>query len=211
MTPAQREALDVLWERYGVSPPAAVFDLDALFERSAPRILEIGFGMGDALVAMAQAHPEQDYVGIEVHRPGIGSLLRQLEVQKLSNVRVICADAVQVLELHIPDNSLDAVHLFFPDPWPKRRHHKRRMVQSTFMALVARKLKSGGCFHFATDWQEYAEHVMQLLSSAPEFVNAAGTGNYSPRPAYRPLTKFERRGQRLGHQVWDLVFHKQTG
>ena len=210
MTPAQREALDVLWERFGITPADIPRDLDALFGRHAPRILEIGFGMGDALAAMAQANPEQDYLGIEVHRPGVGSLLRQLDVEKLSNVRVLCADAVQVLEQHMPDHSLDAVHLFFPDPWPKRRHHKRRMVQPAFMALVARKLKPGGCFHFATDWQEYAQHVMHLLSGTPEFVNAAGAAHYSPRPDYRPLTKFERRGQRLGHQVWDLIFFKSA-
>ncbi len=210
MTPAQREALDTLWGRYGVNLTDTALDLDALFGRHAPHALEIGFGMGDALAAMAQAHPEQDYLGIEVHRPGVGSLLRQIEQQGLSNVRVMCTDAVQVLEQQIPDNSLDAVHLFFPDPWPKHRHHKRRLVQATFVSLIAQKLKPGACFHFATDWQEYGEQVMQLLSNALEFVNASGAGNYSPRPDYRPLTKFERRGQRLGHQVWDLVFYKRT-
>jgi len=210
MTPAQREALDTLWGRYGVNLADTDLDLDVLFGRHAPRALEIGFGMGDALAAMAEAHPEQDYLGIEVHRPGVGSLLRQIEQRGLSNVRVMCADAVQVLEQHITDRSLDAVHLFFPDPWPKRRHHKRRLVQEQFVALIAKKLKPNGVFHFATDWQEYAEQVLDVMGNAPEFINAAGNGNFSPQPDYRPLTKFERRGQRLGHQVWDLVFYKRT-
>lgn len=207
MTPAQREALDTLWGRYGVNP--ADTDIDVLFGRHAPRALEIGFGMGDALAAMAQANPEQDYLGIEVHRPGVGSLLRQIEQQGLNNVRVMCADAVQVLEQHITDRSFDAIHLFFPDPWPKRRHHKRRLVQEQFVALIAQKLKPNGVFHFATDWQEYAGQVLDVMSNAPEFINAAGSGNFSPRPGYRPLTKFERRGQRLGHPAWDLVFYKR--
>ena len=209
MTPAQREALDTLWIRYGVAPADTDLDLDVLFGRHAPRALEIGFGMGDALAAMAEAHPEQDYLGVEVHRPGVGSLLRQIEQRGLSNVRVVCGDAVQALETRISDNSLDAVHLFFPDPWPKRRHHKRRLVQEQFVALIAQKLKPNGVFHFATDWQEYAEQVLDIMSKAPEFRNAAASGNYSPRPEYRPLTKFERRGQRLGHEVWDLIFSKQ--
>ncbi|MBI3343555.1 MAG: tRNA (guanosine(46)-N7)-methyltransferase TrmB [Gammaproteobacteria bacterium] len=209
MTSAQREALDTLWGCYGVNPMNTDLDLDVLFGRCAPRAVEIGFGMGDALAAMAEAHPEQDYLGIEVHRPGVGSLLRQIEWRGLSNVRVMCADAVQVLEQQIPDNSLDAVHLFFPDPWPKRRHHKRRLVQEQFVELIAQKLKPNRVFHFATDWQEYAEQALDVMSNAPGFVNAAGAGNYSPRPDYRPLTKFERRGQRLGHEVWDLIFSKQ--
>lgn len=210
MTPAQREALDTLWGHYGVNPTDTDLDLDVLFGRHAPRALEIGFGMGDALAAMAQAHPKQDYLGIEVHRPGVGSLLRQIEQQGLSNVRVMCADALQILEQHIPDRSFDAVHLFFPDPWPKRRHHKRRLVQEQFVALIAQKLKPNGVFHFATDWQEYAEQVLDVMDNAPGFMNFAGSGNYSPRPEYRPLTKFERRGQRLGHQVWDLIFYRRA-
>ncbi len=208
MTPAQREALDGLWVRYGILSTDTALDLDAIFGRHAPRVLEIGFGMGDALAAMAEAQPEQDYLGVEVHRPGVGSLLRQIEQRGLSNVRVMCADAVQVLEQRITSSSLDAVHVFFPDPWPKRRHHKRRLVQEQFVALIAQKLKPDGVFHFATDWQEYAEQVLDVMGNAPEFINAAGSGNYSPRPDYRPLTKFERRGQRLGHEVRDLVFSK---
>ena len=210
MTPAQREALDTRWGRYGIPTTDTALDLDAIFGRRAPQILEIGFGMGDALAAMAQAHPEQDYLGIEVHRPGVGSLLRQIEQRGLSNVRVMCADAVQILEQHITDRSLDAVHVFFPDPWPKRRHHKRRLVQQQFVTLIAQILKPHGVFHFATDWQDYAEQALDVMSNAPGFMNAAGSGNFSPRPEYRPLTKFERRGQHLGHQVWDLVFVKRA-
>lgn len=212
MTPAQRIALDTLWEHYGVESGTDFLDLDAVFGRTAPRILEIGFGMGDSLAEMAEAHPEQDYLGIEVHRPGVGNLLKILNARQLTNVRLISADAVEVLNQQIDDASLNAVYLFFPDPWPKRRHSKRRIVQTSFAALIARKLKPGGCFHLATDWEDYAGQMLQVLSAAPEFVNAAGADNYAPRPDYRPLTKFERRGRRLGYQVWDLIFttHPQS-
>lgn len=206
ITPAQREALDTLWERYSVEADGLPLNLDVVFGRRARHLLEIGFGMGDALIALAKAHPEQDYLGIEVHRPGVGKLLKALAAEQLSNVRVICADAVEVLNQQIADAALDAVYLFFPDPWPKRRHHKRRLVQPAFVTLVARKLKPGGYFHLATDWQDYAEHMMEILSACPLFTNVAGAEVYALRPAYRPLTKFEQRGQRLGHPVWDLVF-----
>ncbi|MEW6352743.1 MAG: tRNA (guanosine(46)-N7)-methyltransferase TrmB [Pseudomonadota bacterium] len=207
MTAAQQQALDTLWERYGLAPaPHTPLDLDAVFGRRAPRILEIGFGMGDALAELAAAHPENDYLGIEVHRPGVGKLLNLLDARQINNVRILCADAVEVLARHIPDAGLDAIYLFFPDPWPKRRHAKRRLVQPPFVALVARKLQPGGHFHLATDWEDYARHMLEVLSAAPQFVNAAGIGCYAPRPAYRPQTKFERRGARLGHPVWDLVF-----
>ena len=210
MTDAQQAALARLSERY-VIVPQGVLDLDALFGRVAPRIMEIGFGMGDALAAMAQARPEWDFLGIEVHRPGVGSLLLKLEKQGLSNVRVICGDAVEVLRNHLNHVSLDAVHLFFPDPWPKTRHHKRRIVQLEFVALLRDKLRRGGRVHFATDWEDYARHMLRVMSAAPAFRNAAGEGCFSPRPAERPLTKFERRGQRLGHGVWDLVFLRGNG
>jgi tRNA (guanine-N7-)-methyltransferase len=161
--------------------------------------------MGDALAAMAKAQPERDYLGIEVHRPGIGSLLLKLEKGAIGNVRIVCADAVEVLQQHLPDESLAAVHLFFPDPWPKQRHHKRRIVQTEFVELVRRKLKAGGIFHMATDWEDYAKHMLAVTEAAPGYRNAAGTGKFSPRPHERPLTKFEQRGQRLGHGVWDLL------
>jgi tRNA (guanine-N7-)-methyltransferase len=208
MTRAQQGALERLSERYVIASEDAL-DLDAQFGRAAPRMLEIGFGMGDALAATAQARPEWDFLGIEVHRPGVGSLLRRLEREAVTNVRVICADAVEVLQRRLPDAGLDAVHLFFPDPWPKSRHHKRRIVQAAFVAQVRRKLKAGGRFHLATDWEDYARHMLTVMSAAPGFRNAAGPGEYSPRPADRPLTKFEQRGRRLGHGVWDLIFVRE--
>lgn len=211
MTPGQRAAFETLWSVYGVAAGDTPWDLDALFGRRAPRIVEIGFGMGDTLAALAQAHPQHDYLGIEVHRPGVGRLLNLLEAQRLDNVRIVCADAVQVLERNIPDAALDALLLYFPDPWPKRRHAKRRLVQPEFAALVARKLKPGGQWCLATDWEDYARQMLEVLSAAPDFSNLAGPGCYTPRPAQRPRTKFEARGERRGHQVWDLLFRRSGG
>jgi tRNA (guanine-N7-)-methyltransferase len=205
MTRAQQQALQRLADVYLI-PENALHDLDHVFRRRAPRALEIGFGMGDALAVMAKARPQCDYLGIEVHRPGVGGLLLRLEKDAVDNVRVICADAVEVLQHHLPDASLDAVYLFFPDPWPKKRHHKRRIVQTGFAELVWRKLKPGGIFHMATDWEDYARQMLAVMEAAPGYQNAAGAGAFAPRPRERPLTKFERRGQRLGHGVWDLVF-----
>ncbi len=205
ITGAQRAALNNLWSDYGVELAAAPLDLDMLFGRTAPRVLEIGFGMGDALAEMARAHPEQDFLGIEVHRPGVGNLLRLLNEQEIDNVRVICADAVEVLSRYLPDAALDAVHLFFPDPWPKRRHHKRRIVQSLFVALVAKKIKRGGRFHLCTDWEDYATQMLAVLDAADEFTNACPANCYARR-GVRLLSKFERRATREGREVWDLVF-----
>jgi tRNA (guanine-N7-)-methyltransferase len=205
MTKAQEDALERLGRRFIITPDGEL-GLDDLFGRAAPRILEIGFGMGDALAAMAQARPDCDYLGIEVHRPGIGSLLLKLEKAAADNARIIDGDAVEVLQRHLGDTSLDAVHLFFPDPWPKRRHHKRRLVQPEFAELVRRKLKSGGRLHVATDWEDYARHILAVLDATRGFANCAGAGKFSPRPPERPLTKFERRGQRLGLGVWDMTF-----
>jgi tRNA (guanine-N7-)-methyltransferase len=164
--------------------------------------------MGEALATLARAHPENDYLGIEVYRPGIGSLLAKLAAEGLGNVRLFCADAVEVLEQTIPEASLDAVYLFFPDPWPKTRHHKRRLIQPPFVELIGRKLKVGGRLYLATDWEDYAQQMMRVLSAAPRFTNLTGPGQYAPRPSERPLTKFERRGQALGHRVWDLGFER---
>ncbi len=186
-----------------------MLDLEALFGRNAPRTLEIGFGNGESLAAMAEAAPEQDFLGVEVHRPGVGHLLLRIEALGLENVRVISHDAVEVLEHHIPDRSLDRVLLFFPDPWPKKRHHKRRILQPAFVELVARKLRPGGIFHMATDWEEYAQQMLETMEAAAGFENVAGPGRFSPRPADRPATKFERRGERLGHGVWDLLFRRR--
>lgn len=206
ITAAQERALEALWPRVGIEAGDALLDLDALFGRQAPRVLEIGFGDGGNLAAMAAAHPENDYLGIEVHRPGVGRLLMQVGEMGLTNVRVMCTDAVEVLTRQVPDGSLDAVLLFFPDPWHKTRHHKRRIVQPAFAELVRGKLAIGGRFHMATDWEDYARHMLEVMQAAPGYRNLSPQGDFVPRPDYRVLTKFERRGHRLGHGVWDLVF-----
>ncbi len=226
LTRGQQRALDTLWPRFGVDTPGVEvleadrralnpvpLDLAALFGRATPgdRVLEVGFGNGASLAEMAATHPGNDYLGIEVHRPGVGNLLRLLGEQDLKNVRVICDDAVQVLKYHLPDASLDRVQLYFPDPWHKKRHHKRRIATPAFAALVAQKLKPGGVFHLATDWRDYAEQMLTVMEAASAYRNLAGTGEYSPRPDWRPLTKFEQRGQRLGHGVWDLLFERLPG
>jgi tRNA (guanine-N7-)-methyltransferase len=203
---AQKRALDTLWPRYGIEVNK-VLDLEALFGRQAEKHLEIGFGRGDALVAMAKAHPEHDYIGIDIYRPGIGYLLLQIEAAELTNVRIICADAVEVLQQYLPPHCLDAVYLFFPDPWPKKRHHKRRLVQAEFLKLLAQRLKSGAIFHLATDWENYAEQMLAELEAAPEFLNTIPAAGFAPRQE-RPLTKFEQRGLRLGHGVWDLIYQR---
>jgi tRNA (guanine-N7-)-methyltransferase len=211
VTEAQRRALAELWPRFGVEYAPGLLDLDALFGRQAPRALEIGFGNGETLVELAARRPEADFIGIEVHPPGIGRCLLGIEAAALTNVRVIAHDAVEVLTQMIPDASLDEVLLYFPDPWPKKRHHKRRIVQPEFATLVARKLVPGGAWRLATDWAPYAQHMLEVLTAAPGFVNAAGAGGFVPRPESRPETKFERRGQRLGHEVFDLEFRKKRG
>ena len=207
ITAGQQRALQDLWPRYGLAADEPL-DLTAIFGRSAPRTLEIGFGNGDALATMAGQQPDTDFIGIEVHRPGVGRLLQQLDEHDLSNVRVMREDAVQILNTCFPDNSLDRLLLFFPDPWHKKRHHKRRIVQPVFIELLARKIKPGGILHMATDWKDYAKHMLEVVEQSPVFRNCAGSGSYSPRPDYRPVTKFERRGQRLGHGVWDLLFER---
>jgi tRNA (guanine-N7-)-methyltransferase len=207
MTVAQERAWRELWPRYGLVATDETLDLDAAFDRAAARTLEIGFGNGESLVALAQAHPDEDFLGIEVHRPGVGHLMLRVESLGLSNIRVACRDAVEVLARQLPDASLDAVLLYFPDPWPKKRHHKRRIVQPAFVALVASKLKPGGPFRLATDWQNYAEQMLAVVGDCAMLENEFDAG-YAPRPDSRPLTRFETRGQRLGHEVWDLCFRK---
>ncbi len=203
---AQQRAHETLLPRYGIPYGDHVIDLDGIFGRKAPHILEIGCGMGETTAAIAAAHPHLDYVGIEVHTPGVGSLLKQIEALGLTNVRVIQHDAVAVLEHMIAPASLDGMHIFFPDPWPKKRQQKRRLIQPAFAALAASRLKPGGYLHAATDWQEYAEQILAVLGSEPELENTAA--GYAERPAYRPQTKFETRGLKLGHGVWDIVFRK---
>lgn len=207
LTPGQQRALDTLWPRYGLEFDAAP-DSESLSGQSSAVTLEIGFGNGDSLAHMAAADPDSRYIGIEVHRPGVGRLLKTLDEQHIDNVRVYCHDAVEVLEQKIPDGSLDRVLLFFPDPWHKKKHHKRRIVQTEFASLVARKLRSGGRFHMATDWEPYACHMLEVMQAAPDFSNTSPTGDFVERPEYRPVTKFEQRGQRLGHGVYDLIFER---
>jgi tRNA (guanine-N7-)-methyltransferase len=208
ITAGQRRALQQLWPCYGLSGDN-LLDLDAVFGRAAPRIMEIGFGNGETLATLAENQPENDFIGIEVHRPGVGHLLQVLESRGLNNVRILCEDAVPVMQRRLPDRCLDRLLLFFPDPWQKKRHHKRRLVQSEFIELVADKLKPGGILHMATDWKNYAEHILAVMNASPTFSNCATNGSYSPRPAYRPVTKFEQRGQRLGHGVWDLLYERR--
>lgn len=206
LTAAQERAVDTLLPTFGIPYAAAPLDLEAAFGRPAPKILEIGFGMGGATAQIAAANPDKDYLGIEVHTPGMGNLLKLMQEQQLANVRVVQHDAVEVLQQMISDDALDGVHIFFPDPWPKKRHHKRRLLQAEFVALLCRKLKPGGYLHFATDWEEYAQWTLEVLRAEPRLQNTAN--DYAPRPEYRPLTKFEQRGLNLGHGVWDLIFRR---
>jgi len=208
MTPSQSRALDAAWPHCGLTLAQGPVDLRALFPGRQRIVLEIGFGMGDSLLDLATTQPDTGFIGIEVHRPGVGRLLGAVETAGLDNVRVYAEDAVEVLAQCIPADSLDALLLYFPDPWPKKRHHKRRIVQPDFVALVRSRLRAGGVFHLATDWQDYAEHMMAVLGEAPGWRNCHGAGVYVPPPAPRPPTKFERRGQQLGHGVWDLHFER---
>lgn len=211
MTPAQGRAFATLWPRYGVDwPPGAPLDLPALFGNHRPVILEIGFGNGESLAEMAEAGPGLNWLGVEVHGPGIGHLLLEIERRRLTNLRVLRHDAVELLGQGLGPASLHGVQLFFPDPWPKTRHHKRRILTPRLVTLLGRVIRPGGTFHAATDWGPYAEQMLQVLE-APDspFINTAGPGCYAQRPAQRPLTRFERRGERLGHGVRDLVLRRR--
>lgn len=207
LSDAQKRAIETLMPRYGVPYAQQQIDLGTVFGRDAPRILEIGFGMGTATAEIAQAHPENDYLALEVHSPGVGNLLKLIETQGIPNIRIIQHDAVEVLRDMVPDSSLDGVHIFFPDPWHKKRHNKRRLIQPLFLAALVVKLKPGGYLHVATDWQDYAQQILAVLSAEPTLQNTVA--DYAPRPDYRPLTKFEQRGLRLGHGVWDVVFTRR--
>jgi tRNA (guanine-N7-)-methyltransferase len=209
LTTGQQRAFDTLWPRFGVEFTGQQLDLPALFGNDHPVYVEIGFGNGDSLAQMAADHPENNYLGVEVHSPGVGHLLLKIEEIELDNIRIIRHDAVEVLARSIGDRELAGVFLFFPDPWHKKRHHKRRILQPALISQLARVISPGGVFHAATDWQNYADHMLDTLSEAKQsFRNTAGAGRFSQRPDYRPLTKFERRGQRLGHGVWDLIFQR---
>ncbi len=200
----QQKALEELGPRFVLPYQSKARDLSAAFGREARRVLEIGFGMGQATAEIARHHPETDYLGVEVHTPGVGALLKLIGEQDLTNLRIIQHDAVEVLRHMIPEAGLDGIHIFFPDPWHKKRHHKRRLIQPAFAELLASRLKPGGYLHLATDWQDYAEQMLAVLTASPHLRNSAE--RFAPRPEYRPLTKFEQRGLRLGHGVWDLVF-----
>ncbi|HEY3645579.1 MAG TPA: tRNA (guanosine(46)-N7)-methyltransferase TrmB [Gammaproteobacteria bacterium] len=206
MTPGQTRALSEVLPRYAV--PEGAVDLQALFGRDARRTLEIGFGDGHNLAELARRHPEQDFLGCEVHQPGVGRLLLDIEAGRLANVRIYPDDAVPFLRERVADASLDTLLIYFPDPWPKKRHHKRRLVQADTAELFARKLKPGGTLQLATDWEDYARHALEVLNACLPFQNRSSDGGCVPRPAERPETKFERRGLRLGHQVFDLVFSR---
>ncbi|TCV84106.1 tRNA (guanosine(46)-N7)-methyltransferase TrmB [Sulfurirhabdus autotrophica] len=204
---AQQRSFDTLMPAFGLTYSETTVDLTQAFGRTAPKILEIGFGMGEPTAHIAQHHPENDYLGVEVHMPGVGSLLKQIEELGLTNIRLIQHDAVEVLKNMIAPATLDGVHIFFPDPWHKKRHNKRRLIQADFVSLLCDRLKPGGYLHVATDWQDYAEQVLEVLNNEPNLINTAD--DYAPKPEYRPLTKFEQRGLRLGHGVWDLVFKRK--
>ncbi|WP_273021247.1 tRNA (guanosine(46)-N7)-methyltransferase TrmB [Rheinheimera sp.] len=210
LTKGQQHALDTYWPDYGLQYQSSALQLADVFGRSSAVVLEIGFGMGKSLVQMAKEAPEKDFIGIEVHRPGVGACLSDAVAQQVKNLRVFEHDAVEVLEDTIADNSLDTVQLFFPDPWHKKRHHKRRIVQPEFVQLLRRKLKPGGVFHMATDWENYAGHMLEVMQAAEGFSNLSADNTYVERPEHRPLTKFEQRGQRLGHGVWDLMYKKDN-
>jgi tRNA (guanine-N7-)-methyltransferase len=208
MTDSQKRAFEQHWQTHGLEYAGGVLDIDAAFGRAGPCVLEVGFGMGGSLLEMAQAMSATNFIGVEVHPPGVGRLLHAMNQNAVDNIRIYRHDAVEVLRDCIPEASLDAVHIYFPDPWQKKRHHKRRLVQPDFVALVQSRLKAGGVLHLATDWENYAEQMMEILSVAEGLSNTCGEGQFAPRPAHRPPTKFEQRGERLGHGVWDLVFRK---
>ena len=206
MTKSQARALAELLPVYGIQISEGTLNFDEIFGRHAETILEIGFGMGESLIEMAIAEPEKNFIGIEVHRPGVGACLNGIHDAALKNIRVMTEDAITILKQQVADQSLDAIDIYFPDPWPKKRHHKRRMIQANFIRLLHAKLKSDGILHLATDWQPYAQWMMEVLSADKGFENLAGAGKFSEKPAWRPETKFERRGVKLGHEVFDLVF-----
>ena len=207
MSKAQTRAIDTLLPLYGIPFSHTHLDLASAFGRHAPTILEIGFGMGDSTAAIALQHPENNYLCIEVHTPGVGSLLKQIEDSGIKKIRIIQHDAVEVLDEMIDVNALDGVHIFFPDPWHKKRHHKRRLIQAGFISKLCAHLKPDAYIHAATDWEEYAAHILETFAAEPLLENTVE--GYAPRPAYRPLTKFEQRGLNLGHGVWDIVFRRR--
>jgi len=212
LSKAQRIGLNELWPNYGVEIiDGVMLDFDQLFTQNQDVILEVGFGNGDSLLEMATNQPQTNFLGIEVYEAGVGRLINEANKHQLSNLKIIKNDAVEVLRHHIKDDSLSVFQLFFPDPWHKKKHHKRRILQTSLLDMLSDKLKTQGTIHIATDWENYAEHIMETMEAHPHFKNTLGDHIYSPRPAHRPLTKFENRGQRLGHGVWDIIFTNTKG
>jgi len=208
LTEGQKRALDEFWPRFGIEKGESLLDFKSLFGSDAPVIMEIGFGNGDATWQMAQAHPEENYLGVEVHQPGVGHLLLKMKQHGITNIRIANDDAVEFLRRRVPEESLDGVRIYFPDPWPKKRHHKRRLIQSSLIELLASRMCPGALLHLATDWEPYAEHILEVMRSSDGFVNLSPSGDYCDQPEWRPETKYERRGERLGHQVRDLLFRR---
>lgn len=208
VSPRQQEGLTRWLPTYELAHDGMPWDLKQIFGRDAPTIMEIGFGMGHSLTAMAKANPDKNYIGVEVHRAGIGSLVADLHQESLTNVRVATFDAVEVLTTYIANQALAGVQIFFPDPWPKKRHHKRRLIQTNFVQLIVNKLNHGGFLHCATDWEDYALQILEVCSREPMLKNQQADGGFSPRPGSRPMTKFEQRGERLGHGVWDILCNR---
>jgi len=210
MTEGQQKAYNDNWEFYGLDPKNGPLDYDAIFGRNAGIVLEIGFGMGKSLVEMAKNAPDKDFIGIEVHTPGVAKLMMLAAEQNVTNIRVYCHDAIEVMNHCVPKKSISCLQLFFPDPWHKKRHNKRRIVQASFAEKVSSLLQDGGQFHMATDWEPYAHHMMNVMEQQLQYSNAAGAKCFYPRPTWRPLTKFEQRGETLGHGVWDLIYTKNS-
>ena len=209
LTQGQKRALDQLWPRYGIESMPEKLDFFQLFGNQNPVIIDIGFGNGESTWQMAKVHPAENLLAVEVHLPGVGHLLLKLEEHHLENVRVACADAVELLQSRVADGVLSGARLYFPDPWPKKRHHKRRIVQAEFVKLLERKIKPGGLLHLASDWMPYAEHMLQVMEASTVFENCAPSGGFYPRPDWRVQTKYEARGQRLEHRVHDLMYRRK--
>jgi tRNA (guanine-N7-)-methyltransferase len=206
LTKSQQNALNSHWRKHGVDFTQTKLNLNHLFKRHAPKILDIGTGMGETTTLIAAKHPENDYLAVEVHKPGIGNLLKQIKTNNLSNIKIFNHDVIEVLQHQIPSNCLDSVYIFFPDPWPKKRHHKRRLINQDFLECITSKLRSNARIFLATDWEDYAEHMLATFEANSKFINLAGTGQFSPRPHWRPITKFEQRGQKLNHCVWNFAY-----
>jgi tRNA (guanine-N7-)-methyltransferase len=206
-TEGQRIALDENWSQFGLTLEQGEIDLANVFQRKAKTYLEIGFGMGHSLLALAKAQPEDNFIGVETHKPGVGALLLGMSSQQINNIRVYNTDVIDVLTKGLPQHSLDGVHIFFPDPWPKRKHHPRRLIQPDFLVLIKRVLQAKGTLHLATDWEDYAKHMMKVMSADSDFVNLAGVGQFAVRSSFRPIvTKFEQRALNAGRQIWELQF-----